>query len=71
MEKSGSSFDEHTLKRHFLWNYIYYLYVLKQKNPTDFTGLEFVIDSQVTNDETDWFPSLGEGDADLELRVTF
>ena len=45
--------------------------MLQQKNPTDFTGLEFVIDSQVRSDETDWFPSLGEGDAEAELKATF
>jgi len=39
MEKSGSNFKIHTQKKHFMWNYMYYLYVLKQKDPTDYTGL--------------------------------
>ncbi|MCB0369611.1 MAG: hypothetical protein KDD45_09250, partial [Bdellovibrionales bacterium] len=58
-------------KRHFLWNYIYYLYVLKQKDKTDYTGLEFDIDRQVTAEEIDWFPSLGEGDAEEGIKAAF
>ena len=46
MEKSGTTFEKH-IHSHFLWNYLYYLYVLKQKDPTDFTGLEFDIDQKV------------------------
>ena len=71
MEKSGSNFKTHTTKRHFLWNYIYYLYVLKRKDKTEYTGLEFEVDKQVNNEEIDWFPSLGEGDAEEELKTAF
>lgn len=50
---------------------MYYLYVLKQKDSTDYTGLEFEIDRQVGLDEIDWFPSFGEGDAEEALKNCF
>ena len=71
IEKQGSNFPTHTKKKHYLWNYIYYLYTLQQKSPTDYTGLEFEIDRQVTEEEIDWFPSVGGGDADAELKAAF
>jgi hypothetical protein len=40
MEREGSNFIKHT-KQHYLWNYLYYLYYLGCKSPTEFTGLEF------------------------------
>jgi hypothetical protein len=71
MEKSGTTFPVHTQKRHFLWNYIYYLIVLENKDQTDYTGIEFDINCQVENEEIDWFPSMGEGDAEEELKTAF
>ena len=47
MERTGSTFAKHTRIRHFLWNYLYYLYCLRLKSPTDFTGLEYEIDKKV------------------------
>lgn len=67
MEKSGTTFEKHVSK-HFLWNYLYYLYVLRQKDPTDFTGLEFDIDLKVNSEDVEWFPSMGEGDAEGEVE---
>lgn len=71
IEKAGSSFPIHTKKKHYLWNYIYYLYVLNNKSSTDFTGLEFEIFRQVEAEEIDWFPSAGGGDAEGELKSAF
>lgn len=39
IEKEGKKFSDHIKNKHFLWNYIYYIYVLERKNPTEFTGL--------------------------------
>lgn len=63
MEKNGTTFDKH-ISKHLLWNYLYYLYVLKEKDPTDYTGLEFDINYKVNNEDVDWFPAMGEGDSD-------
>lgn len=48
MEKNGTTFDKH-INKHLLWNYLYYLYVLKEKDQTDYTGLEFDINYKVNN----------------------
>lgn len=36
-------FDDHILKKHYLWNYIFYIIALEKKNETDYTGLEYYI----------------------------
>ena len=46
LEKQGFDFDDHTRNKHFLWNYIFYIYVLEQKDETDYTGLEYYIRQQ-------------------------
>lgn len=28
----GYDFDDHTMNKHFLWNYIFYIYVLERKD---------------------------------------
>ena len=66
MERSGTTFDKHITK-HFLWNYLYYLYVLKKKGKTDYTGLEFDIDTKVNSGDVEWFPAMGEGDTEGEV----
>ena len=38
VEKEKEDFQEH-IKKHFLWNYIFYIYVLELKDATDYTGL--------------------------------
>lgn len=68
MERSGSTFIKHTRNRHFLWNYLYYLYCLRLKSPTDFTGLEYEIDKKVNEEDVEWFPALGEGDTEGETE---
>jgi hypothetical protein len=66
MERSGTSFDDHRAT-HELWHYLFYLYVLKNKGKTDYTGLEFDIDFKVNSEDVEWFPALGEGDAEGEI----
>lgn len=63
MERSGSTFDKH-IQKHALWNYLYYLYCLRLKDPTDFTGLEYEIDKKVNEEDVEWFPANGEGDSE-------
>ena len=39
LEKDGMKFNEHILEKHFLWNYVFYIIYLREKNSTDYTGL--------------------------------
>lgn len=38
LEKNNLSFEDHTDNQHFIWNYIFYIYCLNQKDSTDYTG---------------------------------
>lgn len=46
LEKKGLKFHEHTRKKHYLWNYVFYLISLRNKSSTDYTGLEYEINTQ-------------------------
>lgn len=39
IEKEGDSFANHIQTYHWLWNYVFYAYVLKDKSSTDYTGI--------------------------------
>ena len=38
--------------------------MLENKDPTDYTGIEYVIMNQLKSEEVGWFPDLGEGSTD-------
>lgn len=46
MEKNAETFEKHIAK-HDLWNYLYYMLNLEEKDATDFTGIEFDIDYKI------------------------
>jgi hypothetical protein len=69
MEKQNETFNKH-ISRHFLWNYLFYRYVVELKDPSDFTGLEYSISTQIQEGKIEWFPDNGpkdEGGAMEEL----
>ena len=42
--------------------------MLRKKDATDYTGLEFYIDTAVKQENIAWFPAMGAGDADGEVE---
>jgi len=52
-----NGFRNHIKKDHYQWNYLFYIAYLKNKDKTDFTGLESYIWDQIENDEINWFPT--------------
>lgn len=58
MEKTGTTFKKH-IEKHWLWNYLFYHYVLKLKDASEFTGLEYTISTQITDNKVQWFPDNG------------
>ena len=60
LEKQKKSFKEHINGAHFLWNYVFYVYYLDKKSPTDYSGLEYFITNQYNKSEEDmqidWVP---------------
>ncbi|KAK9889429.1 hypothetical protein WA026_004699 [Henosepilachna vigintioctopunctata] len=70
------SFEEHIKCEHNMWHYLYFIVLIKVKDPTEFTGPESYVSSMVKGSNLDWFPRLraislaaveGEGEQ-IELR---
>lgn len=45
MDRSGSGFEQHIAREHNMWQYLYYIVYLQEKDPTDYTGLETYVTS--------------------------
>ena len=67
MEKMGTTFRKHTDK-HFLWNYLFYRYVVKMKDSSDYSGLEYFISTQMDEKKVEWFPDNGPKDESSEIE---
>lgn len=70
------SFEEHIKCEHNMWHYLYFIVLVKVKDPTEFTGPESYVYAMVKDSNLDWFPRLramslavmeGEGEQ-VELR---
>ncbi|XP_011870192.1 PREDICTED: inositol 1,4,5-trisphosphate receptor isoform X9 [Vollenhovia emeryi] len=70
------SFEEHTKHEHNMWHYLYFIVLVKVKDPTEFTGPESYVYAMVKDRNLEWFPRLrakslaadeGEGEQ-VELR---
>ncbi|CAO1407028.1 unnamed protein product [Diamesa hyperborea] len=70
------SFEEHIKSEHNMWHYLYFMVLIKVKDPTEFTGPESYVHGMVNALNLDWFPRLramslavvdGEGEQ-IELR---
>ena len=46
IEEKKGSFHAHINGPHHLWNYVFYVYYLDGKSPTDYSGLEYQITFQ-------------------------
>ncbi|EGR34738.1 hypothetical protein IMG5_002710 [Ichthyophthirius multifiliis] len=57
IENQDKSFEDHT-KKHYLWNYIFYIYSLQNKDSTEYTGLEYFISDKLQNEDIQWIPNL-------------
>jgi hypothetical protein len=71
------SFEEHCKLEHNMWHYLYFIVLVKVKDPTEFTGPESYVYHMVKEKNLDWFPrmramslsdSIGEGEQN-EIRT--
>ncbi len=46
-DKSGPGFEKHIKNDHLLWNYLFFIYSIKAKDPTEFTGIESYVQEKV------------------------
>ncbi|XP_072886532.1 inositol 1,4,5-trisphosphate-gated calcium channel ITPR3 isoform X1 [Hemitrygon akajei] len=70
------SFEEHIKLEHNIWNYLYFIVLILEKNETDYTGPESYVYQMIKTKDLDWFPRMramslvcneGEGEQN-ELR---
>ena len=55
-EKKDKSFNHHIKTEHNLWNYIYYIIYILNKNKIDYNGMESFVMSKYEGNSTEWFP---------------
>ncbi|KAK2898150.1 inositol 1,4,5-trisphosphate receptor type 3 isoform X2 [Channa argus] len=52
------SFEEHIKVEHNIWNYLYFIVLVREKNKTDYTGPESYVAHMIKNNNLDWFPRM-------------
>ncbi|XP_036388451.1 inositol 1,4,5-trisphosphate receptor type 3 isoform X2 [Megalops cyprinoides] len=52
------SFEEHIKVEHNIWNYLYFIVLVREKNKTDYTGPESYVALMIKNKNLDWFPRM-------------
>lgn len=61
LEKESKTLQDHIAGKHFLWNYVFFIYSLEKKSPTDYSGLEYYISTRYNRPDEDidisWVPS--------------
>ncbi|KAL2093440.1 hypothetical protein ACEWY4_010752 [Coilia grayii] len=70
------SFEEHIKSEHNMWHYLYFLVLVRVKDPTEYTGPESYVAQMIKEKNLDWFPRMramslvsGEGESEQnELR---
>uniref|UniRef100_A0A6I8N225 Inositol 1,4,5-trisphosphate receptor n=1 Tax=Ornithorhynchus anatinus TaxID=9258 RepID=A0A6I8N225_ORNAN len=70
------SFEEHIKSEHNMWHYLYFIVLVKVKDPTEYTGPESYVAQMIAEKNLDWFPRMramslvsNEGDSEQnEIR---
>uniref|UniRef100_UPI00358E2778 inositol 1,4,5-trisphosphate-gated calcium channel ITPR1-like n=1 Tax=Myxine glutinosa TaxID=7769 RepID=UPI00358E2778 len=67
------TFEEHIRKDHNMWNYLFFIVLIRVKDPTEYTGPESYVAKMIADSNLDWFPrmramSLVNGQADGETN---
>ena len=52
-----SKFDFHVKQEHYQWNYLFYMAYLRDKEVTEYTGIESYVAEKVQNEDISWFPN--------------
>ncbi|XP_075250121.1 inositol 1,4,5-trisphosphate receptor-like isoform X7 [Convolutriloba macropyga] len=57
-DNKSVSFEEHIKFEHNMWHYLYFIVLIKVKDPTEFTGPESYVYSLIKDRNLDWFPRM-------------
>ncbi|XP_069484567.1 inositol 1,4,5-trisphosphate-gated calcium channel ITPR2 isoform X3 [Ambystoma mexicanum] len=52
------SFEEHIMSEHSMWHYLYFIVLVKVKDPTEYTGPESYVAQMIAEKNLDWFPRM-------------
>ncbi|XP_061085026.1 inositol 1,4,5-trisphosphate receptor type 2 [Conger conger] len=52
------SFEEHITSEHNMWHYLYFMVLVRVKDPTEYTGPESYVAQMVREKNLDWFPRM-------------
>ncbi|KAJ8985868.1 hypothetical protein NQ317_006242 [Molorchus minor] len=52
------NFEDHIKNEHNMWHYLYFIVLIKVKDPTEFTGPESYVYEMVKTSNLEWFPRL-------------
>eukprot|EP00828_Plagiopyla_frontata_P005103 TRINITY_DN11995_c0_g2_i1.p3 TRINITY_DN11995_c0_g2~~TRINITY_DN11995_c0_g2_i1.p3 ORF type:complete len:204 (-),score=44.84 TRINITY_DN11995_c0_g2_i1:66-677(-) len=53
---SQGGFASHIKEDHYMWNYLFYIAYLREKEKTEYTGIESYIDEKLAEFDHSWFP---------------
>nr|Q8WSR4.1 RecName: Full=Inositol 1,4,5-trisphosphate receptor; Short=ApIP3R [Patiria pectinifera]BAB84088.1 inositol 1,4,5-trisphosphate receptor [Patiria pectinifera] len=57
-DNKSVSFEEHYKEEHSMWHYLYFIVLVKVKDPTEFTGPESYVYNMTKEKNQDWFPRM-------------
>ncbi|XP_027017220.1 inositol 1,4,5-trisphosphate receptor type 2 isoform X2 [Tachysurus fulvidraco] len=52
------SFEEHIKNEHNMWHYLYFLVLVQEKDPTEYTGPESYVAQMMKEKNLEWFPRM-------------
>eukprot|EP01119_Soliformovum_irregulare_P012939 TRINITY_DN3395_c0_g1_i4.p1 TRINITY_DN3395_c0_g1~~TRINITY_DN3395_c0_g1_i4.p1 ORF type:complete len:2391 (-),score=507.24 TRINITY_DN3395_c0_g1_i4:2163-8903(-) len=55
-DRDGNGWQNHFLKEHFLWNYLFFMLYLDKKDPADYTAQEAYMASLIAKRDLSFFP---------------
>jgi inositol 1,4,5-triphosphate receptor type 1 len=56
-DRGGTPFAQHIKTEHNMWEYLYYVVYLRQKDETEYTGIETYVADKLEEDDTSWYPT--------------
>ncbi|NP_001191618.1 inositol trisphosphate receptor [Aplysia californica] len=52
------TFEDHIKHEHNMWHYLYFIVLVRVKDPTEFTGPESYVDAMIKERNLEWFPRM-------------
>jgi len=56
LDKDGNGFHTHIRTDHYLWHYVHFIIHLREKDPTEYTGLESYVAALFARGDIGWVP---------------